>query len=84
MVSNQNRDGGWSCMRGSSRTEFAMYAIPVLLAARELEPAQRGMDRPRSAQRPAEVHHVEVHRSRPRRVSSLGMESFAGFRLALA
>ena len=56
-----------------------MSAILVLLAAGEFEPAQRRVDYPRSAQLPEEVHHVEVHRSRPRRVGSHKMESFAGF-----
>jgi squalene cyclase len=52
VVSKQNRDGGWPYIRGSSWTEARVYAILVLLAAGEREPARRGMDWPRAAQLP--------------------------------
>ena len=43
LVGRQNRDGGWPYVRGSSWTEPTVYAVLALLAAGEMEPAQRGL-----------------------------------------
>ncbi len=52
LVGQQNRDGGWPYVRGSSWTEPTAYAVLALLAAGETEPAKRGLRWILAAQRP--------------------------------
>ena len=52
LVSRQNRDGGWSYGRGTSRTEPTVYAILALLAAGEAESSARGLAWIRALQLP--------------------------------
>ena len=51
LVSRQNRDGGWSYVRGVSWTEPTVYAILALLAAGETEASSRGLAWVRARQR---------------------------------
>jgi hypothetical protein len=43
LIGKQNRDGGWSYVRGGSWTEPTVYAILALLSAGETGPAQHGV-----------------------------------------
>jgi squalene-hopene/tetraprenyl-beta-curcumene cyclase len=52
LVSKQNGDGGWPYVRGGSWTEPTVYAVLALLAAGEIDPARRGLQWIRAAQRP--------------------------------
>ncbi|MBS1857897.1 MAG: terpene cyclase/mutase family protein [Acidobacteria bacterium] len=52
LVSRQNRDGGWSYIRGVSWTEPTVYATLALTSGGEATAAGRGLDWLRSQQRP--------------------------------
>jgi hypothetical protein len=52
LISKQNSDGGWPYVRGKSWTEPTVYAVMSLLAARERDAAQRGIEWLRKTQRP--------------------------------
>jgi hypothetical protein len=51
LVSKQNQDGGWPYVRGRSWTEPTVYAVLALLANEQMEPARRGLEWIRAAQR---------------------------------